>query len=52
MIGVHTHAHVEMFQSNNLLVAGGRVGSVVARSSIDLKVRGSSPAHGGSRIAG
>ena len=31
---------------------GGRVGSVVARRAIDLKIRGSSPAHGGSRIAG
>ena len=31
---------------------GGRVGSVVVRRAIDLKVRGSSPAHGGSRIAG
>ena len=31
---------------------GGRVGSAVARRAIDLKVRGSSPAHGGSWIAG
>ena len=31
---------------------GGRVGSVVTRRAIDLKVRDSSPAHGGSRIAG
>ena len=30
---------------------GGRVGTVVARRAIDLKVRGSSPTHGGSRIA-
>ena len=34
------------------LKLGGRVGSVVTRRAIDLKVRGSSPAHGGSRIAG
>ena len=31
---------------------GGRVGSVEARRAIDLKVRGWSPALGGSRIAG
>ena len=31
---------------------GGRVGSVLVRRAIDLKVRGSSLAHGGSRIAG
>ena len=37
---------------HSLSAAGGRVGSVVARRAIDLKVRGSSPAHGGSRIAG
>ena len=38
--------------SSNFVIAGGRVGSVVARRAIDLKVRGSSPANGGSRIAG
>ena len=30
----------------------GWVGSAVARRAIDLKIRGSSPAHGSSRIAG
>ena len=34
-----------------LFCEGGRVGSVVTRRAIDVKVRGSSPAHGGSRIA-
>ena len=31
---------------------GGRVGSAVAPSVLDVKVRASSPAHGGSRIVG
>ena len=37
---------------SGFLKMGGRVGSVVARRAIDLKVRGSSPAHSSSRIAG
>ena len=31
---------------------GGRVGSVVTYRAIDLKIRGSSPSNGSSRIAG
>ena len=44
---------VHVYKNTFLLFQkGGRVGSVVTRRAIDLKVRGSSPAHGGSRIAG
>ena len=38
----------EMFR----IFSGGRIGSVVTRRDIVLKIRGSSPANGSSRIAG
>ena len=47
-----TDTHDSVTYSYTCMGGGGRVGSVVTRRAIDLKVRGSSPAHGGSRIAG
>ena len=45
-------SHVHVAYCNQHGAKGGRIGSVVTRRAIDLKIRGSSPANGSSRIAG